>query len=78
MENDTKAAASKDKHNTGKANATWNRTDKATLVRTLMKAKEDGKWGDNNPKEAAWSACVAALAGSEKGNGEGTKTIMVV
>jgi hypothetical protein len=43
--------------------------DEATLVRTLMKAKEEEKWDDNNPKAAVWTICIAALAGSEKASG---------
>jgi hypothetical protein len=39
----------------------------------LTKAKEDIKWGDNNPKEMAWTACVAALVGSETLSGEVAK-----
>ena len=45
---------------------TWSRNDKGTLVCALKKAKEDTQWGDNNPKEVAWTACVAALSSSEK------------
>jgi hypothetical protein len=60
MDNNTKTS-SKDK-----VNAIWSRDDKSILIRTLKRAKEDSKWGDNNPKEAAWTACVAALLDSEK------------
>ena len=47
----------------------WSPEDEATLVAALTKAKVEGKWGDNNPKAVAWTACVAALAGSEQKSG---------
>jgi hypothetical protein len=72
MDNGTKTS-SKDK-----ANATWSRNDEAILVRALKKAKDDGQWGDNNPKDVAWNACVAALHGSEKVSGGAPKNAKVV
>jgi len=46
--------------------ASWTSEDEAVLVHTLLNEKSKGNWGDNNPKKQAWSACEAALAGSEK------------
>jgi hypothetical protein len=63
----------KTKGNKERANAIWSRDDEATLVRALKQAKVDSLWGDNNPKEAAWTACVVALSGSEKVSGGGPK-----
>jgi hypothetical protein len=62
MDKDNKNPGSKDK---GNIYTKWNRDDEVMLVQTLIKAKEDKKWGDNNPKPAAWTACAAALSGSE-------------
>ena len=64
MDNDNKTTDSKVNNN-----ATWSCDDQLTLVRALKKAKRDGKWGDNNPKEAAWTFCVGELSGSEKLSG---------
>jgi hypothetical protein len=50
-------------------NVSWSRDDEATLVHALKKAREENKWGDNNPKPAAWTFCVAQLSGSEGGSG---------
>jgi hypothetical protein len=61
-----------------KTNCTWSRDDEATLVFTLKKAKEDMKWGDNNPKEVTWTLCVAALSGSEKISGGAAKNAKVI
>jgi hypothetical protein len=58
--------------------AVWTRNDEATLVHSLKKAKDDGKWGDNNPKGTAWTACVAALSGSENVSGGGPKTAKAI
>jgi hypothetical protein len=69
MDNDTK---------TGKDKATWTRDDEATLVRALKKAKEEGKWGDNNPAPAAWTICVGMLYGSEKASGGVAKDAKVI
>ena len=55
--------------NPTRATCIWTRDDEATLVRALRKAKEEAKWGDNNPKPATWTACVEALAGSERVSG---------
>jgi hypothetical protein len=60
MEKNTKTEGKK-----GRASSMWTPKDKATLVRELIKAKEDMKWDNNNPKEMAWTACVAALVRSE-------------
>lgn len=64
MDNKTKTVGGKDK-----AASTWSADDQEKLVHALKKAKEDGKWGDNNPKEAAWTICVEELSGSEKVSG---------
>jgi hypothetical protein len=47
----------------------WTRDDETALVRTLKTAKDEGKWGDNNPKDSAWTICVKALSGSKKKSG---------
>ena len=62
MDNDTKA---KSNHNKDKTNVTWSHSDESTVVHTLKKAKENGMWSDNNPKDVAWTSCVTALSGSE-------------
>lgn len=54
-------------------NASWNKDLEALLVCALQKAKDEGKWGDNNPKPAAWTDYVTKLAGSEKQSGGGSK-----
>ena len=75
MDNDSKTPVSKEKEKTSFA---WSCDDEATLVRTLKKAKEDGKWGDNNPKPTAWTACVEVLSNSKKASGgvpKGAKSI---
>ena len=64
--------------NKDKATATWSLDDGATLLRTLKKTKEDGKWGDNNPKDAAWTVCVGALYGSEKVSGGVAKDVKII
>jgi hypothetical protein len=64
MNNATKATGGKDK-----ATSIWTCDNEATLARALKKAKQDGKWGDNNPKVATWTVCVTALTGSEKVSG---------
>jgi hypothetical protein len=73
MDKDNKNPGSKDKGNTK-----WNRDDEAMLVQTLIKAKEDKKWGDNNPKPSAWTACAAALSGSEIITGGIAKNIKAI
>ncbi len=73
MDNDSKTLGSKDK-----SSATWTCNDETVFVRTLKKAKEEGKWGDNNPKEVAWTVCIGALSGSEKTSGGGPKTSTVI
>lgn len=72
MDNDTKTS-SKDK-----VNAIWSRDDESILIRTLKRPKEDSKWGNNNPKEAAWMACVAVLLDSKKISGGAPKSVKVV
>ncbi|KAF8256442.1 Myb/SANT-like DNA-binding domain-containing protein [Lactarius quietus] len=65
----------KDKENKNKKSITkWSQRNEALLVHTLADQKAKGEWGDNNPKKAAWVACVAALAGSEKESGGHPKT----
>jgi hypothetical protein len=59
-------------------NATWSHNNEAVLIHMLKKAKEEGKWGDNNPKAAVWTVCVLALSGSEKVLGGGPKDAKVV
>ncbi len=56
-----------------KSNVKWSIEDEAKLVCALKKARDQGKWGDNNPKKPAWSVCVAALEGSEKISGGAAK-----
>ena len=69
MDNETKAKS----NNKDKINVTWSRSDESTVVQTLKKAKENGMWGDNNPKDVAWTSCVTALSGSENVSGGGPK-----
>jgi hypothetical protein len=64
MDNTCKTQSTKDK-----TIVTWFHDDESTLVRTLGKAREEDKWGDNNLKEAAWTVCVITLSGSEKISG---------
>ena len=59
-------------------NASWNKNLEALLVSALQKAKDDGKWGDNNPKPAAWTDCVTKLAGSEKQSGGAAKNAIFI
>jgi hypothetical protein len=73
MVNDTRTVTSKDR-----TTAMWSCDDEATLVRALKKAKDDRKWGDNNPKEVAWTVCVVALSGSETVSGGVAKDAKVV
>ena len=66
--------AGKVKTKTGKdRNSIWSPETESIGVTTLKQAKEDGKWGDNNPKSAAWTMCVEALSGSEKVTGGAPK-----
>lgn len=58
--------------------AIWSRDDEATLIRALKQAKLDKLWGDNNPKDAAWTSCVAKLVGSEEISGGGPKNEKVL
>ena len=71
--NATGAKATKDR-----SSSTWTRDNEATLVHALKAAKEDGKWGDNNPKEQTWTACVEALSGSEEKSGGKPKNVDAV
>ena len=48
-----------------KETAKWSSADEATLVATLVQQKALAIWADNNPKPAAYAACVEALRGSE-------------
>jgi hypothetical protein len=59
-------------------NATWSYNNEAVLICTLKKAKEKGKWGDNNPKVAVWTVCILTLSSSEKVSGGGLKDAKVV
>jgi hypothetical protein len=61
-----------------KISATWSCDDKSVLICTLKRAKEEGKWGDNNPEEVAWRSCVIMLSGSKKASGGAAKTVKVV
>jgi hypothetical protein len=61
-----------------KESTRWTSADEAVLVETLVKEKAKGMWGDNNPKPAAWTACEAALAGSEKVSGGGPKVVAAI
>ncbi len=45
----------------GARTVVWTPEYESTLVQALIKAKHEGKWGDNNPKPVAWTACVTAL-----------------
>ncbi|KAH9014105.1 hypothetical protein EDB85DRAFT_1899347 [Lactarius pseudohatsudake] len=51
----------------------WSEADEATLVHTLA-SKAKSNWGDNGPKKVTWTACEAALRGSEKTSGGSPKT----
>jgi hypothetical protein len=68
MDNATNTLSSKDRTFT-----TWSHNDKWILIHTLKRAKEEGKWGNNNPKEVAWKSYVIALFGSKKVSGRGGK-----
>jgi hypothetical protein len=49
--------------NTGTKDKTfsiWTCDDETALVCALKTAKDKGKWGDNNPKDSAWTVCVVA------------------
>jgi hypothetical protein len=61
-----------------KISATWSCNDESVLIRMLKRAKEKGKWGDNNPKEVAWRSCIIMLSGSEKALGGAAKTVKVI
>jgi hypothetical protein len=50
----------------GKMSTAWQTKDEKILIKTLVKQKLAGNWGDNNPKKVAWTACEAALVGTEK------------
>jgi hypothetical protein len=53
----------------------WSRDDEAKLVQAMMRQKELGNFGDNNPRKIAWTACETALAGSEIISGGAAKNI---
>jgi hypothetical protein len=59
-------------------NATWFHNNEAVLIHVLKKAKEKGKWGDNNPKVVVWTVFVLALSNSEKVLGGEPKDAKVV
>jgi hypothetical protein len=44
-----------------KISATWSHDDELVFIHMLKRAKEEGKWSDNNPKEIAWRSCIVAL-----------------
>ena len=54
------------KDDKGKTSTAWSTRDEVILIETLVKQKLAGKWGDNNSKKVAWTACEAALAGKDK------------
>ena len=60
MTKKTKVKGKKDK-----GNAKWCCDDEATLLKNLKRTRGEGKWGDNDPKPAAWNECITALLGSE-------------
>jgi hypothetical protein len=66
-------AANKDRKTT-----IWNLADEASLVHTLLEQRNNGNWGDNNPKPIVWTACEAMLAGSENKSGGLPKTIPAI
>ena len=80
------AKAKKESKNKGKAteedlateNAKWTEADESLFVETLTAWKQEGAWGDNNPKSTAWHACRDALAGSEKVSSGAPKSITVL
>jgi hypothetical protein len=51
----------------------WSQADDMTLLHMLATEKNEGHWGDNNPKPTVWVECAQALAGSEKQLGGITK-----
>ena len=59
------AKAKKESKNKGKAmeedsateNAKWTEADQSLFVEMLTVQKQEGTWGDNNPKSMAWHAC---------------------
>jgi hypothetical protein len=61
--------ANDNKDDKAKISAAWSTRDETILIETLVQQKLAGNWGDNNPKKAAWTACQAALAGTEKPGG---------
>jgi hypothetical protein len=52
----------------------WSKYDDVIFIQTLKQQKALGNWGDNNPKKIAYTACEAALIGSEAKSGGGPKT----
>ncbi|KAI9432592.1 hypothetical protein H4582DRAFT_2083302 [Lactarius indigo] len=56
----------------------WSEADKVTLVHTLASKKAKSNWGNNGPKKVAWTACEAALLGSEKTSGGSPKTFQSI
>ena len=38
-------------------NAKWTEADESLFVEMLTVQKQEGTWGDNNPKSMAWHAC---------------------
>ena len=56
----------------------WTTADEATLVEVLLREKNRGNWGDNNPKPSAWTAAESALTGSEMVSGGGPKTVSTI
>lgn len=49
--------------------AIWTDADNVVLVDTLLQEKEEGRQSDSGFKSASYTACAAALSGSEKVSG---------
>jgi hypothetical protein len=54
--------------------AVWKSHDSALLIETLLKEREAGHQSDTGFKPVAWTACAAALRGSEIWSGGAAKT----
>jgi len=58
--------------------AKWKSHQEAILVAILMEQKRIGNWGDNNPKKTTYTACEAALTGTEGKDGGPPKSHLVI
>jgi len=56
------ASMANNKKDNKKTSTTWSFKVETILIKTLVKQKLAGNWGDNNPNKVAWMAYKAALA----------------